>query len=344
MTQQSQLPIILRVDSIRTFRASLQGPIALIPTMGMLHEGHLSLVRLAAEKTPSVIVSIYANPSQLATSGEIQSYPSTLDSDLERLMALNDQLINDRRGIVKAIFAPTDQEMYPYSPPDSIPRGTGSFVNISPLSSLLEGMDRPSHFIGVATVCLKLFNAVKPDYAYFGEKDFQQTIIVKRLVNDFLLDVKIVVGKTIREDDDLALSSRNVFLGTRRRAVAVVIVRALRVAQHTYGNNELDRDKLLYTCTRVVEQEQVKQERLPKSRRATFAAIYFDLMDSDTFESISTIDPARGAVLCGAIQMFPLETPVDGEDRGLRDGQDSVRLLDSVMLAPKRFKEADPGV
>lgn len=339
---QQHLPIIRDVHSIRTFRESLQGPVALIPTMGMLHDGHLSLVRLAAQQTASIIVSIYANPSQLTSAGESQSYPSTLNSDLEILTALNSELRRNRSGTIQAIFAPNDQEMYPCSSPDSIPRGVGCFVNILPLTSLLEGVDRPSHFVGVATVCLKLFNAVKPNKVYLGEKDFQQTIIVKRLVQELLLDVEVVVGKTFRESDGLALSSRNVFLGTRRRAIAPVIVRALHAAREAYEKNELDKDELIHNCKRVAEEEQVRQKHLSKEQRTTFTIIYFDLADIESFETISNIDPERGAVLCGAIQILPLEGVMDGEDRGLHDGVDSVRLLDSIVLEPRKAKGSEP--
>ncbi|KAL9637040.1 MAG: hypothetical protein Q9204_002024 [Flavoplaca sp. TL-2023a] len=300
--------------------------------MGMLHTGHMSLVRLAAQQTPSVIVSIYANPSQLTTHGEKQSYPSTFDSDLERLVAMNDEMRHSCTGVIRAIFAPVDEEMYPCSPPDSIPQGIGGFVNILPISSLLEGRDRPSHFVGVSTICLKLFNAARPNTVFFGEKDFQQTIVIKRLVQDFLLDIKVVVGKTIREIDGLAISSRNVFLGTRRRAVATIMVRAMQAVRDAYEQNVMDRNQLLSVGNRIMEQERVEQEQLPEDQGATFAVIYFELVDPESLESLITIDPGNGAVLCGAIQMLPLKGGGDGEDQGLRDGADSVRLIDSIIL------------
>ncbi|KAL8875143.1 MAG: hypothetical protein Q9198_006458 [Flavoplaca austrocitrina] len=300
--------------------------------MGMLHDGHMSLVRLAAQQTPSVIVSIYANPSQLTTHGEKRSYPSTFDSDLERLIAVNDELRHNCTGVIRAIFAPVEQEMYPCSPPDSIPQGIGSFVNILPLTSVLEGRDRPSHFVGVSTICLKLFNAARPNSVFFGEKDFQQTIIIKRLVQDFLLDIKVVVGKTVREIDGLAMSSRNLFLGTRRRAVATIMVRAMQAVRDAYEQNIMDRNQLLSVGNRIMDLERVKQEQLPKGQGATFAVIYFDLADPESLESLITIDPKNGAVLCGAIQMLPLNGGRDGEDQGLRGGADSVRLIDSIIL------------
>ncbi|KAL8644472.1 MAG: hypothetical protein Q9226_007745 [Calogaya cf. arnoldii] len=303
--------------------------------MGMLHEGHLSLVRLAAEKTQSIIVSIYANPAQLTGPEEVGSYPSKLDTDLEMLAALNKHLRHRGSGTVQAVFAPTDQEMYPYSPPDDIPRGLGSFVNILPMTSILEGADRPSHFIGVATVCLKLFNAIKPDIVYFGEKDYQQTIIIKRLVQDFLLDIEVVVGETIREADGLALSSRNVFLGTRRRAVATVLVRALNAARKAYDAGNVDVDELMSLCEQVVEEEQVKQGRLLKAQSTKIKTIYFELDDPESMAAIDTLNPERGAVICGAILLLPLQVSASGENRGRYDYSDSVRLIDSVLLEPR---------
>ncbi|KAL8908718.1 MAG: hypothetical protein Q9171_005331 [Xanthocarpia ochracea] len=301
----------------------------------MLHNGHLSLIRLAAQQTSSVLVSIYANPSQLTMQEGKHSYPSTLDSDLALLVALNEELRSNRLGTVQAVFAPTDQEMYPFSPPDDIPRGLGSFVNILPMTSILEGADRPSHFIGVATLCLKLFNAVNPDKVYFGEKDYQQTVVIKRLVQDFLLDIEVVVGETIREADGMALSSRNVFLGTRRRTIATVLVKALNAARNAYEGGKVERDELVSLCKQVVEEEQVKQGRLLEAQRVNLEIIYFELSDQGSMTPISTVNSGRGAVICGAIQLLPLEVLAYGEDGGRQDGNDTVRLIDSVLLEPR---------
>ncbi|KAL8730474.1 MAG: hypothetical protein Q9166_004038 [cf. Caloplaca sp. 2 TL-2023] len=336
MAQQSPLPILRDVRSIRQFRTSMHGPVSLVPTMGLLHQGHLSLVRLAAEQTQFILVSIYANPSQLTTPEEAGFYPSTLKSDVDLLLALNEQLRHKGSGTVQAIFAPTDQEMYPCSPPDSSPHGVGSFVNILPLTRILEGADRPSHFVGVATVCLKLFNAAKPDKVYFGQKDFQQTVLVKRLVQDFLLNIDVVVGETIREDDGLAMSSRNVFLGTRRRTVATVIHRALQAAQEVYINGQVDRDELLSTCKRVVEEEQTKQRQLPKPQRTNLEIIYFGLADPVSLEATDKVNVDRGAVICGAVQLLPNEDILDEDGPGGQDSNGSVRLIDSVLLEPRK--------
>lgn len=146
-----------------------------------------------------------------------------LGLDVVALEQVDDELRRKGQGRIKAVFAPTDKEIYPFLDSADVGNGLGGYVTISPLAGRLEGADQPTHFIGVATVCLKLLNAVKPHKAYFGEKDFQQTIIVKRLVEDFLVDVEVLVGETVREEDGLAVSSRNVFLGSRRRKVATVL-------------------------------------------------------------------------------------------------------------------------
>ncbi|KAI4264652.1 MAG: hypothetical protein L6R42_000250 [Xanthoria sp. 1 TBL-2021] len=304
--------------------------------MGMLHDGHLSLVRLAAQQTPSVLVSIYANPSQLTSDDGKQSYPSTLTADLALLEDLNEELRSSQYGAIKAVFAPTDEEMYPCSSPEDIPRGVGSFVNILPLSSVLEGADRPSHFAGVATVCLKLFNAVRPDKVYFGEKDCQQTVIVKRLVRDFLLDIEVVVGETVREVDGLALSSRNGFLGTRRRAVATVLFRALDAARNAYEAGILERNELLSLCKQVAEQEHVEQGHLLKPHRADFEVIYFELVEQESMISIGTVKSENGAVICGAVRLLPLEVLANGEEGGRQSGGDTIRLIDSILLEPRK--------
>ncbi|KAL8677491.1 MAG: hypothetical protein Q9186_006090, partial [Xanthomendoza sp. 1 TL-2023] len=318
MAQQPHIPIIRDVRTMRQVRASMRGVVSLVPTMGLLHEGHLSLVRLAAEKTQTIIVSIYANPSQLTGPKENGSYPSTLGEDYKLLAALNNELRQMGVGTVQAVFAPTDQEMYPSSPPDDIPRGLGSFVNILPTTSILEGADQSSHFIGVATICLKLFNAIEPDKVYFGEKDYQQTVIIRKLVQDFLLGMEVIVGDTFREADGLALSSRNIFLGTPRRIVATVLFRALNAARNAYEGGKVDRDELVSICKQVVEEEQVKQGLLLKAQRANLEIIYFELVDQKSMTSISTANLEMGSVICGAIRLLPLKVLAYGEDGGRR--------------------------
>lgn len=333
MDAPNALQILHTISSMRQFRSALSGSVSLVPTMGMLHRGHLSLVCLAAEQTQSVIVSIYANPTQLAKA-ERNSYPSKLELDVAALERLNEALHQKGQGQIRGVFAPTDEEMYPYLSSTDIAAGQGSYVSISPLAGRLEGADQPAHFIGVATVCLKLFNAVKPHKAYFGEKDFQQTVIIKRLIDDFLVDLKLVVSETVREEDGLALSSRNVYLGSRRRKIAPVLWKTLSAAANVYYGGELRRGVILASCNQEARKEQDTQDQTKAGERARFEVLYFGLSNLKTIEDLEEVDPKEGALLSGAIQILPLETADQTEDLGWRGGTDSIRLIDSIVLKP----------
>ena len=186
--------------------------VVLVPTMGNLHAGHLRLVELACNQGGRVVVSIFVNPLQFGPQEDYHVYPRTLEEDCRRLAGQG----------VDGIFAPDETVIYP--------RGVGDHtrVNVPGLSELLEGVARPGHFEGVATVVLKLFNMVMPDVAVFGEKDFQQLMIIRRMVEDLALPVRIVAAPTVREDDGLAMSSRNAYLTPQQRSVAPVLYQVLR--------------------------------------------------------------------------------------------------------------------
>lgn len=175
--------------------------IAFVPTMGNLHEGHLSLVEIARQKASRVVVSIYVNPLQFSPDEDFSSYPRTLEDDLTKLEALG----------VDLVFTPDDSIIYP----DGEQRST--YVEVPVLSHIIEGEIRPGFFKGVATVVLKLFNMVQPDIAVFGEKDFQQLLVIRQMVSDLNLPVEIIGGKTKREADGLAKSSRNIYLSSTER-------------------------------------------------------------------------------------------------------------------------------
>ena len=341
MSATPSLQILYTVSSMRLLRATLPGLVSLVPTMGMLHEGHKSLIRLAAQQTQCVIVSIYVNLAQLADATEKASYPAQLDSDVAALQHLDEELAEHGRGRIKGVFAPTDEEMYPYKGSTDIANGLGTFITISPLARRLEGADQPTHFVGVATICMKLFNAVRPHNAYFGEKDFQQTLLIKRLVKDMLLDVQIIVGKTVREQDSLAMSSRNVALGCRRRKVATVLWKALSYAATAYRDGEIRREKILALCFSEAREEQRKQEQMTKVERVRFEIIYFALSDLETVDELEEVDPRQGALLSGAIRMLPLEveSPSEGSNECIR--MDPVRLIDSVVLEPIKALHED---
>jgi len=225
--------------------------------------------------------------------------------------------------------------MYPSGFPGQEVDSDGSFVTITPVGRLLEGRSRPTFFRGVATVCMKLFNAAQPERAYFGQKDVQQTVVVRRMVRDFLVPTEIVVEPTEREADGLALSSRNVYLGTRRRAVATVLSRALRAAEERYGAGETGRGEILAAANHVTEGTKVEEERKTESERVRFEVDYISLSDPETMEELDRVDPSRGAILSGAIKMLPVEKPQEGEDLGHSNGP-AVRLIDNIILKPRK--------
>ena len=194
--------------------------IGFVPTMGYLHEGHLALVRRAKELSDRVVVSIFVNPIQFAPGEDYQRYPR----DLER-----DKALLEKEG-VDALFSPRVEEMYP--------PGFQTYVEVKELSSGLCGRYRPGHFVGVATVVLKLFNIVQPDIAVFGEKDYQQLKVIQRMVQDLNLDVKIIPHPTVREEDGLAMSSRNTYLSPEERKSAIALYKALNLAEELVNQGE----------------------------------------------------------------------------------------------------------
>ena len=202
-------------NSIKTLRDTLKPlradkKIALVPTMGNLHEGHISLVKLAKQHADIVVVSIFVNPTQFGVGEDLDSYPRTLDADTQKLIEAE----------ADYIFAPTVEEMYPIMPPPTQ-------VLAGSISQQLCGQSRPTHFDGVGIVVTKLFNIVQPDVAIFGEKDYQQLAIIKQLVRDLSFDIQIIGGPIVRAEDGLALSSRNQYLTDNERAMAPELHKAV---------------------------------------------------------------------------------------------------------------------
>jgi pantoate--beta-alanine ligase len=334
------------VPPLRCFRRELlrvNRTVGLVPTMGALHEGHLSLIRQAATENTDVIVSIYVNPTQFGVNEDLSSYPRTWTSDIQKLEGLNKELeergslnSNPRGplGRIAAVLAPTTNTMYPSLPPTSELNGDGSFVMISPLAKKLEGASRPVFFRGVATVCTKLFNIVTPDRVYFGQKDVQQCAIIRRMVKDFHIGTEVKIGPTVREPDGLALSSRNVYLGARRRAVGLVLYRSLQAAQTAFAAGKRDRADILGPATQVAKETLSRQNDLEPSKRALFEVDYISLADPESLNEIDIVDSTNGAILSGAVKMLPLEDPQQGEDCGMASGATSVRLIDNIILQP----------
>lgn len=335
----SSIRVLRTVESVRRWRRPHlldQRSVALVPTMGALHAGHLSLIRAAARANHHVVVSLYVNPAQFGVREDLASYPVTWDADAAALARLDRELADDGHnlGRISAVFAPGTAEVYPGGFPGQEVDSKGSFVNITPLAELLEGRSRPTFFRGVTTVCMKLFNIVQPERVYFGQKDVQQTVVIRRLVRDFMLPIEVVVEPTTRAEDGLALSSRNVYLGARRRGVATVLYRALKAAEAAYARGETDRAGILGAAESVLGQVAAEQAALGPDKRVQFEVDYISLADPDTMEELSAVDPARGGILSGAVKMLPVEALQPGEDAG-HGGGPAVRLIDNIVLPPK---------
>jgi pantoate--beta-alanine ligase len=305
------------------------------------------LVRQAAAENTDVVVSVYVNPTQFGVNEDLASYPRTWEADMEKLKQLDRELEAQAGAVdstssdtvkppgrITAVFAPTSKVMYPTLPPTSELNGDGSFVIITPVSKLLEGASRPVFFRGVATVCMKLFNIVTPDRAYFGQKDVQQAAVIRRMVKDLHVNTEIKVGPTMREPSGLAMSSRNVYLGARRRKVGLVLSRALRAAESAYLAGKRSRTDILAAARGVADEILREQKSLSPSQRALFDIDYISLADPDALQELDIVEDSKGAVLSGAAKMHPLEEVSPGEDAGLGDGAVPVRLIDNIIIRP----------
>ena len=215
------------IEEVRRIREETLGlSWGLVPTMGYLHDGHLSLARRARVENDRVAVTIYVNPAQFAPEEDLDNYPRALERDLALL----------REEGVDLVFTPSDETMYP--------DGFQTFVTVTEVTKLLEGASRPTHFQGVTTIVAKLFNIVQPARAYFGQKDAQQTIVLKQMVRDLNFDVQMVICPIVREDDGLAQSSRNQYLTAEQRAGADVLYRSLQQAKKAFDDGERDGETL----------------------------------------------------------------------------------------------------
>ena len=301
--------------------------------MGALHQGHLALIRQAAQQNSDVYVSIYVNPTQFGTNEDLSSYPRTWPTDKVKLEHLDLEFQRDKTlGRIRAVFMPKTKDMYPGLPPTSEVDGNGSFVTITPLSKRLEGASRPVFFRGVATVCMKLLNIVQPEKVYFGQKDIQQTFVVKRMVEDFHINTRVEVGPTVREADGLAMSSRNVYLGERRRKVALVLLNSLKEVQDVFARGGRKRRNLYNAAMDLLTLAQRRQDALPRGQRARFEIDYISIADKDTLEELEEVSPKDGAIVSGAIKMLPVEEPQEGEKLGIGDDLSPVRLIDNIRL------------
>src|SRR5215469_38043 len=235
---------------------SEQRVIGLVPTMGALHAGHMALVERARKECAPVYTSIFLNPTQFGANEDLSKYPHPLEADVEKLTSAK----------VDGLFLPNAAEVYP--------PGFSTYVHVEGLSERLEGKSRPGHFRGVATVVLKLFEIVQPNYAYFGRKDAQQVRIIQKMAQDLNLDVELVICPTVREADGLAMSSRNVYLNGEERKAATVLVRALRAAETELRSGVRDTLELQRAMRKVLESE------------ARARVDYAEIVDADEFESV----------------------------------------------------------
>ncbi|MCL1881027.1 MAG: pantoate--beta-alanine ligase [Oscillospiraceae bacterium] len=255
--------IVKTKAQIRTWRNVVESyaTIGFVPTMGALHEGHLSLIKRSVKENDKTVVSIFVNPTQFAPNEDLSNYPRTFESDCELC----------QKAGVDLIFCPSSKEMYK--------ENFSTFVNMSDteLTSDLCGKSRPTHFRGVCTVVNKLFNIVKPDYAYFGQKDAQQLAVIKRMVRDLDLDVKIVSCPIVRERDGLAKSSRNVYLNTDERNAALVLSRVLFEGERLFLSGEKDVKIIINAIKRLCESEPLAK------------IDYIEIVNPDTMQRLTEI-------------------------------------------------------
>jgi pantoate--beta-alanine ligase len=289
------MDLITSLAEMKAFsrRARSEGKkLALVPTMGALHEGHLSLVACAKEECDAVVVSAFVNPTQFNLEEDLARYPRDLAGDIATLSPLT----------VDVLFSPSSADMYP--------QGFGTFVEPGSVAVPLEGVCRPGHFRGVATVVLKLFNVVAPDVAYFGQKDFQQTLVVQRLIEDLNLDVRLIVCPIAREPDGLARSSRNAHLAPSERQAALVLHRSLRRAERLFGVGETKAATILEEMRKVLDTE-------PRAK-----VDYVVLVEPTRLQPIALVMPGSVALVAARIG--------------------AVRLIDNTVLGSGGGHD-DPG-
>lgn len=265
------MQVINTIAEMRKLRRQLSEPVGFVPTMGYFHEGHLSLVRQARKENPTVVVSIFVNPTQFGPGEDFQDYPRDLNRDLELL----------EREKVDIVFVPSEEEMYP--------RGFNSWVDVEKVTERLEGASRPGHFRGVATICAKLFNIIQPTRAYFGQKDAQQAIVIKKMVADLNMNLEIVVVPTVRESNGLAMSSRNTYLNPEERQAATVLFKALSLARELWQGGEKDADKIRHQMTSLIHKEPLAK------------IDYVSIADANTLEELKKID--RPAIVFLAVRI-----------------------------------------
>jgi pantoate--beta-alanine ligase len=233
------MKIVETVPDLREMRRALPGSVGFVPTMGYLHEGHLTLVRRAQQENSSVILSIFVNPTQFGPHEDFNNYPRNIERDLISLERLNPDIV----------FIPSKEEIYPAD--------FSSWIEIGDISQKLEGKYRPGHFKGVCTVVAKLFNIAEPTRAYFGQKDAQQALVIQKMVADLNMNLEVVVVPTVREEDGLAMSSRNTYLSAEERKAAAVLFKSLSTIQDMWRKGAKSADILRQKMVSIITQEKL---------------------------------------------------------------------------------------
>ena len=255
------MKIIEKIDDMKRLRRQLAEPVGFVPTMGYLHGGHLALVRRARAENPSLVVSIFVNPLQFGPQEDFDSYPRDTKRDLS--------LLEEEETDV--VFMPSVAEMYPGQ--------FNSWIEVSKVTERLEGASRPGHFRGVTTVVAKLFNIIQPTRAYFGQKDAQQAVVIKKMVADLNMNLEIVTIPTVREPDGLAVSSRNTYLNLHERQAATVLYQALSLAQQLWSQGEKDAQRL-------------REEMIGLIKKQPLATIdYVSIADAETLDELEKVNP-----------------------------------------------------
>ena len=249
------------IADMKSLRPRLAEPVGFVPTMGYLHQGHLALVRQARAENPSVVVSIFVNPTQFGPHEDFKQYPHDPQRDLALL---------EKEG-VDIVFMPSADEMYP-------PK-FNSWVEVGKVAERLEGAARPGHFRGVATVVAKLFNIVQPNRAYFGQKDAQQLIVIRKMVADLDMSLEVVAVPTVREPDGLAMSSRNTYLNPEERKAALVLYQALTLAQKLWSQGEKDAKVIRQQMTDLIQKQPLAE------------IDYISIADAETLDELDRVKP-----------------------------------------------------
>jgi len=255
------MKVIKTIAEMREVRRSIDKDVGFVPTMGYLHDGHLALAAQAKKENPVVMASIFVNPTQFGPREDLAGYPRDIPRDLKMLESVKTDFV----------FIPPAEEMYP-------PRAS-TWVNVEKVTDRLEGAVRPGHFRGVATVVTKLFNIVQPTRAYFGQKDAQQCVVIKRMVTDLDMDLEVVICPTVREKDGLAMSSRNTYLKPDERKAATVLYQSLKLAERLYTEGERNAETIRRKMADLIKQQPLAN------------IDYISIAHNETLEELDVVKP-----------------------------------------------------